>query len=145
MDESDYVETLLAAFLKEHDLPVSEGALAIGGPFRVVVGVYDFDTGFFDGAVDQTVDSYNEGRSIAAAYRDEALAAFKREILKIRGGVLAGRLTGIEPLGFVCLVLQLTDQGADGAAVSGLSVAWDFLMPPGAELYTLDWEDQDVE
>lgn len=141
MDESEYVETSFSVFLKEHDLPASEGALATGGPFRVVVGVYDFDTGFFDGAVDRTVESYEEASAVAVACRDEALAAFKREILKIRWGLREGRLTGIEPLGFVCLVLGPTDQGADSAPVSGLSVAWDFLRPPGAELYQVEWQD----
>lgn len=40
MDDSNYVETRLAACLKEHDLPVNEGALAKAGLFRVVVGAY---------------------------------------------------------------------------------------------------------
>ena len=139
MDESDYVETRLAACLKEHDLPVNEGALARAGLFRVVVGAYDFDTGFFDGAVDRTSSTYEEASAVAVACRDEALAAFKREILKIRSGVREGRLTGIEPVGLVCLVLGSSGRGADFTVVRGLSVAWEFQNGPGGELYAVDW------
>jgi hypothetical protein len=143
MDESDYVETSLAACLKEHELPVIDGALAMRGPFRVVVGAYDFDTGFFDGAVDRTVSTYEEASAVAIACRDEALAAFKREILKIRCGVREGRLTGMEPVGLVCLVLGSFDRGTDFAVVGGLSVAWDFQRASGRELYAVDWPDND--
>lgn len=143
MDESDYVETRLAACLREHDLPVNEGALARAGLFRVVAGTYDFDAGFFEGAVDRTVSTYEEASAVAVVYRDAALAAFKREILKIRSGVREGRLTGIEPVGLVCLVLGSSGRGADFAVVRGISVAWDFQRASGRELHAADWSEDD--
>lgn len=144
MDESEYVEASLAAFLKEHELQGIAERLLGEGPFRVVAGVYDFDVGFFDGAVEQTVESYEEAVSIASARREDVLVRFTGEILKIRLGVREGRLTGMEPLGAVTVVLSPIDQAGDARTICGFSVAWDFQRSAGRELYSVEWEDVEL-
>lgn len=143
MEEREYVESSVAAFLKAQELPVSKESLAERGSFRVVSGVYDFDTGFFEGAVDLAVDRYEEALSIVSAHRGDVLAGFTQEIMKIRRGVREGNLTGTDPLGAVSLLLSLAGQGGSPVRLSGFSVAWDFQRASCRELYAVDWPDDD--
>ncbi|WP_292077491.1 MULTISPECIES: hypothetical protein [Brevundimonas] len=140
--ERVYVEEALAIAIERGEAKHASRAQITGGAVRVVAGVYDFDTGFFDGAIDEAVEKLAVGLSMEALHRSRMCEAFVAEVLKIQAGIREGWLTGLDPLGVVSLVIEQVNDG-ECAAVSGFSLAWYFDAVPGRELRPVEFEIDD--